>query len=113
MKGGLSVTNVSNHTPGHQLISIEFLYRFAGGMRSHRNSLVRRPLVDDEAFTLTAQAIKLPSQSHQTRANPQLLPPVQKPTPQGILKSSSVGTPAHVRIYTWGNSGKGCTVNIQ
>ena len=69
-------------------------------MRSHRNSLSKRTFLDDaDEFTLTAQAIKLPTQSHQTSAIPQPSQYKNKLTPpQGMPKSSSVGT--HVRTHT-------------
>ena len=75
-------------------------------MKSHRSSLVRQSLMDDEEFTLTAQAIKLPKTQTQTQAthqrslNPQHLRPATKPTPQGILKSSSMGAPVHVSTFS-------------
>lgn len=60
--------------------------------------------MDDEEFTLTAQAIKLPKTqtktTHQTSLNPQHLRPATKTTPQGILKSSSMGAPVHVRTFS-------------
>ena len=66
--------------------------------------------MDDEEFTLTAQAIKLPKTqtqtqtqtqtTHQRSLNPQHLRPATKPTPQGILKSSSMGVPVHVRTFS-------------
>ncbi|XP_028402037.1 uncharacterized protein LOC114524978 [Dendronephthya gigantea] len=59
-----------------------------GAMRTHRNSLSRRPVTGDEnAFSLTAQAIKLPSTSPHSSFHPIAQPTLRK----GIPKSPSVG----------------------
>lgn len=92
----LSLYSLKHSNEFYNLVVL--LYRFAG-VRTHRNSLRTTVIDDNNEFPLTAQAIKLPTQSVQTTTISKPLQFANKPKPQGMPKSSSIG--GHVRIHVY------------